>query len=292
MTPKAVIPGWSPSDSPQDRVVFDAQMGAVLYAVSCRGVTATGWAASIPKDTTYDWRSMLVTTSEVATSCSATRSDLVVRQGSETFPAYPWIVGSATGVGSVAVIPFRFGVYWDGTPSPRIGQWVGIGGREPDGTMLPILERRIIAVGSTSFTVDEPVGADYLGAPVTDNTMRILGSLTRPGAEVTGAPVYCIDLFLCPDANNVWRDITAPSEATDVKATAGKGRVTITWKAAADDGGAEVAYWYRAGVGTWTKTDNFRVTLKARKRERVTVSVGTVNDAGAGPTVVVSAKAK
>ena len=292
MTPKAVIPGWNPSDPPRDRAAFDAQMGATVYAVSCRGVHATGWASSMPDDTTYDWRSMLVTTSEASRACSTTRSDLVVRQGSDTFPAYPWIHGTATGVGSIAMIPYRIGAYWDGTPRPRLGQWVGIGGRASDGTMLPILERRIVAIGATSFTLNEAVGADYLGSPVADNTMRILGSLTHAGSEVTGAPVYCIDLFSCADDTNVWRDITAPSAVTNAKATAGKGRVTVTWKAAADDGGAQVAYWYRVGERAWKKTDTFRVTVKARKGQRLTIALGTVNDAGPGPTVIVSAKAK
>lgn len=292
VTPRLVIPGWSPSDPPLQRASFDAQMSAVLYAVSCRGVTATGWASSMVDDTTYDWRSMLVTTSEVSGACVETRGDLVVRQGSDTLPAYPWIGGSSTGLGSIAVIPYRPGAYWDATPMPRIGQWVAIGGRAPGGALLPILERRIVAVGSTSFTLNEAVGADYLGAPVADNKMRVLGTLTRAGTEVTGSPVYCGVLFLCTNPDQVWWDITAPSEATDVKAKAGKGRITVTWKPAVSDGGDTVTYSYRVGTGPWTKTSDFTVTVKARKGQRVAVSVGTVNHAGAGPTVVVSAKAK
>lgn len=292
MTSKTVTPGWSPSDPPRIRAAFDAQMSAAVYAVSCRDVTATGWASSMVDDTTYDWRTMLVTTSGVSTACADTRSNLMVRQASETFPAYSWIVGSSTGLGSIAVIPYRPGAYWDQTPSPRVGQWVGIGGRASDGTMLPILERRITAVGSTSFTLNEAVGAGYLGAPVADNLMRILGSLTRAGTEVTGSPVYCEVLFLCTDPDRAWWDITAPSAARDVKATAGKGRVTVTWKPAASDGGAEVDYRYSINGGPWMDTSRYAVTVKARKGMTVTVRVESFNAAGWGPSVTVSKKAR
>lgn len=117
---------------------------------------------------------------------AATRNDLVVRQGPETFPAYPFIAGLSTGLGSIAVIPYVPGVYWDLTPTPRGGQWLAIGPRAADGTLLPILERRVSTVSSSTSTVDEAVGADYLGAPVVDNKMRVLGTLTSAGVEVTG----------------------------------------------------------------------------------------------------------
>ena len=292
MTPKVVIPGWSPADPPESRAAFDAQMGAVLYAVSCRGVTATGWASSMRDDTTYDWRTMLVTTSEVSGACVETRGDLVVRQGGDTLPAYPWIGGSPSGLGSIAVIPYRIGAYWDLTPKPRIGQWVGIGGRAPDGSMLPILERRVVAVGSTSFTLDQSVGAGYLGAPVADNMMRALGTLTRAGAEVTGSPVYCDVLFLCEEPDKAWWDITAPSAPRSIKASAGKGKVTVTWKPVATDGGANADYRYSVNGGPWTDTSTFSVTVKARKGASVTVGVQSFNAAGWGPTVTRTVKVK
>ena len=291
MTPTAVTPGWSRSDPPRDRVVFDAQMSVAVYAVDCRGVTVTGWASSMPDDTTYDWRTMLVTTSDASGACADTRSDLVVRQGGEALPASPWIGGTASGVGSVVVVPFRPGSYWSQIPSPRPGQWVGIGGRAADGTMLPILDRRIVAVGPTSFTLDQAVGAEYLGAPVADNLMRILGSMTRAGTEVTGSPVYCIDLFDCADPATTWWDITAPTAPRSVKAVGGKGRVTVTWKPAASDGGAPADYRYSVNGGPWTDASGFRVSVKARKGAKVTVSVESYNAAGWGPSVTTSARA-
>ena len=117
----------------------------------------------------------------VADTCN----DLVVRQGTETFPAYPFIAGLSTGLGSIAVIPYVPGVYWDLTPTPRGGQWLAIGPRAADGTLLPILERRVSTVSSTTFTVDEAVGADYLGASVVDNKMRVLGTVNYAGAGPT-----------------------------------------------------------------------------------------------------------
>lgn len=290
--PAAVTPGWSPSDPPGIRAAFDAQMSAAVYAVSCRGVTATGWASSMRDDTTYDWRTMLVTTSAVSTACSTTRDDLIVRQGSEALPAYPWIFGSSTGLGSIAVIPYRAGVYWDRAPSPRVGQWVGIGGRASDGTLLPILERRIVAVGSASFTLDKAVDGQYLGAPVADSQMRVLGSLTRAGSEVTGSPVYCEALFDCADPSRAWWDISVPSAPRDVTATAGKGRVTVTWKPAASDGGAKADYRYSVNGGPWMDASRYTVTVKARKGVSVTVSVQSFNAAGWGPTVTRTARVR
>jgi hypothetical protein len=76
-----------PWPSRASRAAFDEQLGEATYAVTCRGVADT-------------------------------RNDLVVRQGTETFPAYPFIAGP------IAVIPYVPGVYWDLTPTPRVGQWL------------------------------------------------------------------------------------------------------------------------------------------------------------------------
>jgi hypothetical protein len=137
-----------PWPSRASRAAFDEQLGEETYAVTCRGVADT-------------------------------RNDLVVRQGTETFPAYPFIAGP------IAVIPYVPGVYWDLTPTPRGGQWLAIGPRAADGTLLPILERRVSTVSSTTFTVDEAVVADYLGAPVVDNKMRVLGTDNYAGTGST-----------------------------------------------------------------------------------------------------------
>lgn len=291
MTPKMVTPGWSPSDPPRNRAAFDMQMSAVLYAVSCRTESATGWASSMVDDTSYDWRSMLVTTSTVSTACIDTRDELVVRQGTETFPAYSWTTGSSSGLGSIAVIPYVTGAYWDESPMPRSGQWVAIGGRAPDGALLPILERRVVAVGESTFSINESVGSDYLGAPVVDNLMRVLGTLTEAGKTVTGSPVYCGVLFECEEPNQAWRDITAPSVPRSVKASAGKGRVTVTWKPALSDGGDGANYRYSVNGGPWIDASKFSITVKARKGVSVTVSVQSFNAAGWGPTVTRTARA-
>jgi hypothetical protein len=132
----------------------------------------------------------------------------------------------------------------------------------------------------------------YVGAPVVDNTGRALGTLTAAGSVVTGSTVYCGELFICTDPTKVWWDITAPSVPRDVKATPGKGRVNVAWKPAASDGGDTVTYSYRIGAGQWITTDAFKVTVKARKGQLVTVSIGTINQAGAGPTKIVSARAR
>jgi hypothetical protein len=137
-----------PWPSRASRAAFDEQLGEATYAVTCRGVADT-------------------------------RNDLVVRQGTETFPAYPFIAGP------IAVIPYVPGVYWDLTSTSRGGQWLAIGPRAADGTLLPILERRVSTVSSTTFTVDEAVGADYLGAPVVDNKMRVLGTVNYAGTGST-----------------------------------------------------------------------------------------------------------
>jgi hypothetical protein len=57
--------------------------------------------------------------------------------------------------------------------------------RAADGTLLPILERRVSAVSSGTFTVDEAVVADYLRAPVVDNKMRVLGTVNYAGTGST-----------------------------------------------------------------------------------------------------------
>ena len=293
MSPKTVTPGWSPSDPPADRASLVETLADVTYAVSCGGVTATGWSADAADDTAADsWKAFLVTTATMSGACAATPAALRVRQGELTVEARPWVASTARGVGTIELKPDLPYIDWDFVPTPRVGQWVGIAARGVDGEVLPMLERRITVVGTDSFTLNSPVDATYVGAPVVDNTGRGLGTVTAAGGVVTGSPVYCGELFICTDPTKVWWDITAPSVARDVKATSAKGRVTVTWKAAASDGGAEAEYRYSVNGAPWIKTDTFKVTVKARKGERVVVSVGSVNSAGPGPTKIVSARAR
>jgi hypothetical protein len=293
VTPKSVIPGWNPSDPPAFRAALAARLAEVTYAVSCGNVTATGWSADVADDPAPDsWKAILVTTSTMSGACAATPAALRVRQGAQTVEARPLDTNTARGVGTIDLKPDLPYIDWDFVPTPRVGQWVGIAARGVDGGVLPMLERRVTVVGTATFTVDSPVDAMYVGAPVVDNTGRALGTLTAAGSVVTGSPVYCGELFICTDPTKVWWDITAPSVAREVKATAGKGRVTVTWKPAASDGGDTVSYYYRIGAGQWIETDAFKVTVKARKGQLVTVSIVTGNYAGAGPTKVVSARAK
>ena len=292
MMPRAVIPGWSPIDPPADRAALVAQLAEVTYAVSCGSVTATGWSADVTDDSAAGILSILVTTSAVSASCASNPAALRVRQGTLTLEARPWTYSAASGVGTLVSPADRPYIDWDFVPTPRVGQWVGIAARGVNGEALPLLERRIAEVGAASFTMTAPVDAAYVGAPVVDNQGRALGTMTAAGAVVTGAPTFCDDFFICTDPTRVWWDITAPSEVTDVKAVSGRGFVTFTWKAAASDGGAPASYWYRVGKGPVTLADRFRVKVPARKGQRVMIAISTINEAGPGPTVTITARAR
>lgn len=282
--------GWNPATPPQDIAAFDTAFATMLYAITCDGVSAAGWSADVGDDPAS--AALLVTTSSVAAACQQAPESLVVRQGAETFPAIPGNSAPASGLGSVRVVPDRPFIDWDFVPSPRVGEWVGIGARKADGSPLPMLERRIFGVGEDTFTLHQAIGPEYVGAPVVDNQMRVLGTLTRAGVEVTGSPFYCDTLVVCTDASKVWWDITAPSAPRSVKATPGRGSVTVSWKPAASNGGAEVAYWFSVNGGPWTRSEKFSVTRKARAGTLVTVTVQTINAAGPGPAVTVSRKAR
>ena len=290
MTPKAVTPGWSPLTPPSDLALYEASYPFVLYSIACGDMSATGWSADFADDTAF--ATILVTTAPVARACMDAPESVVVRQGSRSFEARPWNADPAVGLGLVAVVPDSSAIDWDFVPTPRVGQWVGIDARTATGEPLPMLQRRIVSVGEDTFTLDAPVGQEYVGAPVADNLARALGTITTAGVEVTGMPPVCATLFVCTDPTRVWWDITSPSAPSDVRVVGGKGKVTATWKAAASDGGDEVAYRYRIDQGSWTNTEKFRVAVKARKGTKVTVSVQSVNEAGPGPIVTVSAKAK
>ena len=292
MTPRAVIPGWSPSAPPTDPAALAESLAEITYAVSCGSVVTTGWSGEVADDTVEDVAALIVTTSAVPGACAGLPGALVVRQGDARVEARPAIHNAPAGLGSIFVAEDLPYADWDFVPMPRVGQWVGLSARTPTGEALPLIERRVATVGDGTFTLDSRVEAAYVGAPVVDNTGRALGTMVSAGVIVTGSPQFCDVIFICVDPSQVWRDITAPSAVTNAKATAGKGKVTFTWKAAADDGGAEAAYWYRVGAGQWKQADVFRVTVKARKGQRVTIALGTVNDAGPGPTLILSAKAK
>lgn len=292
MTPQTVVPGWSPLDPPADRSALTAHLAEVTYAVSCGDVSSTAWSAAVADDTATGIAALLVTTSAVTGACADLPGALVTRQGDATIDAQAWVHDPTTGLGSVIAAQHLPYVDWTYVPMPRMGQWVGVAARSADGTALPLLELRITGVGTDTFTVDAPIRADYRGGPVVDNRGRALGVVTSAGAVVTGAPQFCDTLFDCTDTPRVWWDIAAPSAVRSAKAVPGKGSVTVTWQAAASDGGDDVAYWYRVGIGPWKASDTFRVKVKARKGQLVAVSIGTVNHAGPGPTVTVSAKAK
>lgn len=292
MTPKVVIPGWSPSAPPADVNALAESLAEITYAVSCGSVVTTGWSGEVADDTVEDVAALIVTTSAVPGACAGLPGSLVVRQGEARVEARPVIHDALTGLGSIVAAEDLPYADWDFVPMPRVGQWVGLLARTPTGEALPLIERRVATVGDGTFTLDSPVEAAYVGAPVVDNTGRALGTMVSAGAIVTGSPRFCDVIFICVDPSQVWRDITAPSAVTDVRKIPGRGKVTFTWKAAADDGGAEVAYWYRVGTGPGKETDTFRVTVKARKGQLVTIALGTANDAGPGPTLFVSAKAR
>ena len=290
--PASVTPGWSPSDPPADRAALAETLAEVTYAVACGSVTATGWSADVFDDSAVGILSALVTTSTVSGACAANPTALRVRQGEVTLEARPWTYNPASGVGTlVSAVDLPY-IDWDFVPTPRPQQWVGVAARGIGGGMLPMLERRITSVGTDTFTLNAAVDAAYVGAPVVDNRGRALGVITSAGTLVTGTPQFCNQLFECTDSTRVWWDITAPSAPRDVKATAGKGRVTVTWKAAASDGGAPADYLYSVNGGPWTEASRFTVTVKARKGVSVTVSVQAVNAAGWGPTVTRTARAR
>lgn len=290
MTPQSVTPGWSPLTPPSDPALYEASYPVVLYSIACGGESATGWSADFSDDTAF--ATILVTTASVARACLDAPGSLVVRQGSEIVEARPWNADLAVGLGLVAVVRNSPAIDWDFVPTPRVGQWVGIAARTPTGEPLPMLQRRIVLVGDDTFTLDAPVGPEYVGAPVADNLARVLGTMAAAGVEVTGMTPVCDTLFVCTDPTRVWWDISAPSAPRNVRAVGGKGKVTATWRPVASDGGDEVAYRYRIDQGGWTYTEKFTVVVKARKGTKVTVSVQSVNEAGPGPIVTVSVKAK
>lgn len=289
MTPQRT-PGWNPASPPAQRDVFDWRMARALYRVSCGDVSATGWSADASEDAQAGIRATLVTTASAA--CIGRPGDVRAWRKDTTVSVTPYGLDRTGRIGTLVAAEDLGFIDWDFVPTPRVGQWVGIGAAAPDGTLLPMREQRIVSVDADTFTLDAPLGEEYVGAPVVDNQARVLGMVTTAGARITGAPQFCADLFVCTDPSKVWWDITAPSAPVDLRVTPGKGRVTFAWKPVADTGGDEVAYWYRVGSGVDIKTDTFRVTVKARKGQRVTLSVIGVNQAGNGPSVTKSAKAK
>jgi len=284
--------GWSPLNPPTDPTLFEAEFPGILYSLTCGSVTATGWSAEFADDTVSVWNTMLITSSEISTGCADRPGDLVVRQGDDTYAARIWNSDPSIGLAVILLEGDATYIDWDFIPMPRVGQWVGIDARSADGSPLPMLERRVVAVGEDTFTLDQAIGPEYVGAPVVDNMARALGVVLNAGTVVTGTPPLCNVLAICTDASKVWWDITAPSRPRAVKATAGKGRVTVTWKPAANDGGAEVAYWYSVNGGPWVYSEKFSMTRKARSGRLVMVTVQTINAAGPGPAVTVSRMAK
>jgi len=287
---KAVVitPAWSPFDPPADVNALATQVLGSVYGLSCGDVSATGWSGDAGDDVANGWKTSVFTTLEMTSACST----MTARQGTGTSVAFFSRADVSAGVGIAGMVKDAAVIDWDFVPKPRVGQWVGIAARAADGAALPMLQLRIAKVGTDTFTVDSPVSAAYLGAPVVDNVGRALGMVTAAGTVVTGAPKFCPVLFICADAARVWWNITAPSGVRDLTATPGKGKVAFTWKRAASDGGAFATYWFRVNEGEWKRATNFQVTVDVPKGKRVTVTVGTQNAAGWGPVIALTARAR
>ncbi len=290
MTPRSG--GWDPRTPPSapELVALERTLTDAVYAITCGGLTATGWSADAFDDTVGDWDTALVTTSAMGEACWFSTVAPSVRQGAAAFVARAWLFAAPGGL--VTLSGDRPYIDWDFVPTPRVNQWVALQARAADGSVLPLLQRRIVSVNADTFVIDQAVGADYLGAPVIDNRGRALGMLTAAGTLVTGSPQYCDRLFYCTDPARVWWDITAPSAVTAAKAVGAKRSVVVTWKPVASDGGDPVTYFYSVNGGPWTEPKGFRVVIPAKPRQSVTVTIQAVNQAGYGPSTTVAARAK
>lgn len=287
--PQRVTPGWSPAKPPVNTAEFaQSKVTPIIYGVTCGQVMATGWSAFVTDNPDSDLDSNIVTTGPVSQACFDSPGSLVVRQEDDTFVSQPYNFGKSGGV--IAVFGHQPYATTLDSPVPRVGQWMAIGARSPDGAALPMLELRVTSVGDDTFAVDRSIDESYLGGPVLDNVGRVLGLLSQAGNVITGTPQFCGDIFWCPDES--WLDITAPSRPRNVKATPGKRSVTVTWQAVASDGGSDVVYWYHVGNGPWTKPVGNSVTVKALSGTRVSVTVQAQNMAGPGPAIMVWATAK
>lgn len=289
MTPRTS--GWKASNPPADLARFAEAFPSLLYTVSCRGVTATGWSAGFQDDPVGDWDTILFTTAEVGAACEGAPLSVVVRQGDQTFVAAVWLA-DASGT-TIAVQGDHAASSWDFVPTPRVGQWVAVAARAVDGAPLPMIQSHVTSVGDSSFSVATTISAEYAGAPVLDNTGRALGFVSRGGTEISGTPAYCESLVpSCTDPSRVWWDITAPSAVRQPKATGAKGSVTVTWKPVASTGGAPVTYNYSVNGGAWLKAPRLRVVIPAAKGTVVTVVIQAINQAGYGPSRTVVAEAR
>lgn len=296
MTPRIVTPpvnGWNPNDPISDPDQLATAFPFILFTVTCGDVTASGWSGDQGLQHLKVWDGVVFTSSAVAAACATSGSQPIVRQGDDTFVAQARGVSSAAGVASILVKGEVFYVDWELVPTPRVGQWVALDARAVDDSPLPMLTRRVTAVGDDTFAVDEPVDSSYIGAPVLDNQGRSLGMVTAAGSEITGSPQYCGEVYTCEDPSRAWWDITAPSNVPNAKATGGRRSVTVTWQPVKSTGGdSDIAYWYRVGKADWKHTDDFKVTIPAKPRSRVTVTIVAFNHAGPGPSTTVSARAK
>lgn len=289
-------PGWTPQAPPMFPTLLEANLNRMTYAATCGGQGATAWSVAAEDDSVGPWDTTLVSTSGVVGDCLYGPGPLSVRQGSQPLDAKAYNSDANAGAGTILATGDAPSIDFGGVPMPRQDQWLGVAARSEGGEPLPMLVRRVASVSSSTFTVDQPIDSGYLGGVVVDNQGRPLGMVTAAGITVMGTPQLCSTLFLCREPTHVWWDITAPSAVTNAKAVGVKGAVIVTWQAAASDGGSEVAYWYVVGAASakkaTTTTGTFRVRIPATRGSRVTVRLDTINDAGPGPSVTVSARAK
>jgi hypothetical protein len=173
----------------------------------------------------------------------------------------------------------------------------------------PLAVAATVDPGNTSATITWSPPASDGDSPIT--RYAVVSQPSTPGCTWTSRPLQCqvgglaegqTYLFYVYAYNAVGTSnasaaasvtvprptppATAPSavQGLTAKPVKAKGRLTVSWRAPASDGGSPVtSYEYRVGNTAWKSTTGLRVNLTGlRSKRAVTISVRAVNDVGPG----------
>ena len=140
----------------------------------------------------------------------------------------------------------------------------------------------ILAGGATMGTIEVATMQDETPEPDEVFTVRLTGA-NLPAGVVLGR-ASATGTIRDDDAS---RAVAPPNAPDGLSATAGDGRVSLSWRAPQHNGGAAITHYEcRVGTGTWESTGSISTDFAVRdltNGQEYEFRVRAVNEAGAGP---------
>jgi hypothetical protein len=299
---------WDPSAAPQRLTDFVERINKSVVTIYCGRGLGSGWAAATrlsDEQTASGYKSYIITNAHVIRGCTSEATKYIeIRQNGVTYPAKVWNWDWDADLAAVLTTVDLPKLPWNGSPKPRVGQWVAAFG-SPFGLAGSATFGSVSYVGNKDLISTAPINPGSSGGPLVDNEGRAIGINTAgiDGSNsigiVQGTPLMCGTTHNCPNPERVWLTGTTPGSPRNLVLNQIGNDVSITWSAPLNDGGQPIRN-YRVTANPGDRTCTAYTTLSCRFGKKgkadpglqpgvtYTFTVHAINAIGAGATTSAS----